>query len=382
MRKNLKIAYITENDPWDKRPWSGTFYKMHMALRKRNNVIPLGPLNFGFWRLFIITIQKLTAKVLRKKYNSRQSIILSLYASYILKRKLSKEKFDLIFAPAGSKLIALLKTDVPIFYYSDATVNLMIDYYEIFTNLAKFSIKESNYIEKKTIQNASACIYASDWAARDAIKTYNAKPENTHVIKLGANIEAAPEKINIEKKLIQTTCTLLFLGVDWERKGGNIVIQTLEILLSEGFDARLIVCGCIPPITHPNMQVHKFLDKNKDADYKLFTEILENAHFLFLPTRAECAGIVFCEASANGIPSIASNTGGVTSYVQDGINGYALPLTATPKEYAKIIKETFMDKKLYQELSYKSREKYENELNWDTWEEQMNFLIEKLVKKG
>lgn len=45
-------------------------------------------------------------------------------------------------------------------------------------------------------------------------------------------------------------------------------------------------------------------------------------NFLLLPTIAECAGIVFAEASGYGIPSITYDTGGVGTYVIDGINGF------------------------------------------------------------
>lgn len=35
-------------------------------------------------------------------------------------------------------------------------------------------------------------------------------------------------------------------------------------------------------------------------------------HLLLLPTRAECAGIVFNEASAYGVPILLTDTGGVS----------------------------------------------------------------------
>ena len=377
MNKIKKIAFLTKEDPLDKRSWSGTYFRMLDSLKNEfDEVIPLGPIKLPIIERIVRIVEILTLKLLKKKYQNDHSILYSIAYAFVIKRKLRNQNFDALFVPSSSTLIAYLKTDIPLFYYSDATTHLMINYYDYFRNLSDFSLKESNLMEKKAIMNARASIFASDWAAQDAITTYHSKIENTFVIKMGANIKTAPKEIFLEKKLSQKTCTLLFLGVDWKRKGGDIVFKTLELLLDQGFDANLIVCGCIPPVTHPGMTVYPFLNKNLEKDYEIFTQLLEDAHFLFLPTRAECAGIVYCEAAANGIPSIATDTGGVSSYVINSVTGYTLPLSAGAEEYAEIIKTAFTNKKLYAKLSEQSRKQYFDELNWQVWAKKIKDTME------
>lgn len=48
--------------------------------------------------------------------------------------------------------------------------------------------------------------------------------------------------------------------------------------------------------------------------------------FLFSLTRAECHGIVNCEACAFGLPIFSYATGGVPSYVINDFNGFAFSL--------------------------------------------------------
>src|SRR6185369_6657232 len=107
-----------------------------------------------------------------------------------------------------------------------------------------------------------------------------------------------------------------------------------------------------------------FLDKNKTEDFQQLQEILLQTDFLLLPTRAECAGVVFSEASAYGIPSIATETGGVRTYVQDGVNGYALPFVANANDYAETISNLYYDKSGLKELKKTCREYYDSKLNW------------------
>jgi len=376
MNTMKKIAFLTSENPLDKRSWSGIYYRMFESLKNEfEEVIILGPIKLPFIIFLLKIFQFLTWIFIHKKYNKGHSVILSKACSKIIQKKLKNNDFDAIFAPSASLLIAYLKVDIPIFYYADATVNLMIDYY--ISDLSKLSINESNLIERKAINNASFSIFSSAWAANDAIITYKANPDRVAVVKMGANIESAPKNIKLTEKLDQKVCNLLFLGVDWKRKGGDIVFETLLMLLKQGFDTQLIVCGCIPPVKHPNMIVHPFLNKNIERDYKIFTQLLDEAHFLFLPTRAECAGIVFCEAAANGIPSITTSTGGVTNYVINEINGYTLPLSSNADDYAQIIKKVFTNKELYTKLSKQSRKLYFEELNWEIWAKRIKEILYK-----
>lgn len=370
-----KIAFVTTTDPMDKRSWSGIYYRMLSALRDHFDVIPLGPVSFPFINFILKVYQFMVLLTTGKRYNRSHSLLLSMAYSCSLKRKLRKNNFDLVFAPSASTMIATLKTEVPIFYFADATVNSMLDYYDSFSNLSRQSIRESNLVEMKAFNKSKVSIFASNWAAEYAITSFNLDPEKVAIVKMGANIDNAPLKINLEKKIKDKICNLLFLGVDWKRKGGEIVFKTFEILLKNDFETKLVVCGCIPPVSHPLMTVYPFLNKNLENDYMIFKQLLDDAHFLFLPTRAECAGIVFSEAAAYGIPSITTNTGGVSSYIQNNVNGYLLPLNASPDEYAEKITNTFNNKELYAQLSMQSRNVFIEELNWTVWAKKIKEIV-------
>ena len=141
------------------------------------------------------------------------------------------------------------------------------------------------------------------------------------------------------------------------------------MLKQKGINPHLDIIGCVPPhdlSAEKNVTVIPFLDKNKEEDFQQLQKIFLQTDFLLLPTRAECAGVVFSEASAYGIPSITTDTGGVTSYVQDGINGYALPFNAGAKIYAEKIFKLYTDKS-WRKLKISSRQYYDSKLNWALW---------------
>jgi len=88
---------------------------------------------------------------------------------------------------------------------------------------------------------------------------------------------------------------------------------------------------------------------------------------------------VFCEANAFGIPVITTDTGGVSSIIESGVNGYTLPFTATPHDYAATIQSLLDDRVQLSNLALNARKKFENELNWDIWGKKMREIF-KLTK--
>ena len=378
MKSTLKIAFLTSTNPNDKRSWSGIHYCMFQSLKNHFiTVDAIGPIdNLGFKSLG--AINKITRFLFKKGYNHNNSIIRSYFLSLIINKRINKKKYDIIFAPAASTEVAFIKTKVPIVYLSDSSFGQLNGYYDVFSNLFKASIKESNYIEQKGISKASYFVYPSKWAADYVIKEYNVAKSRVSIVPFGANIDENFIK-NIEKTRKKgEVFKLLFIGVYWERKGGDIVFDTFKILLDKGYDVSLTICGCVPPVQHEKMKVYPFLNKNIDEDMNKLTDIIQESHVLFVPTRADCSPIVFCEASAFGLPIITTDTGGVSSIVENDINGFYLPFNSGATAYAEVIIKLIQDEEKYLKLSKTARKKYVEELNWEKWSSTMKDIFLKI----
>lgn len=373
----MKIGFLTYSDPLDRKSWSGIHYRLFKAIENRGfTVVPLGPMTYTKTQKRIMRAFGMLHSIIfyKKKYNPIHNSARAYFSASFFSKKIKQNNIEVIFAPVSAPEIALLKTDVKIIYLSDSSFNQIIEYYSysFWTNLSSFSIKESNFIERKALQKSSYVIYPSQWAAEYATSYYKLDPNRISIIKFGANMDT-PKTINYGKDY-GDTIKFLFLGVDWVRKGGDIALETVEALKSKGYNVKLIVCGCIPPNVSDILEVIPFLDKNKPEDNKQLENLLYQSHFLFLPTRAECYGIVFCEASAYGLPIITTDTGGVTSIVENGINGYALPLKAPAEDYVKLIEGLIQSPDKIEAMTKSARAKYESELSWDVFGEKFEML--------
>ncbi len=293
----------------------------------------------------------------------------------------------MVFAPAASSAIAYIETDLPVIYLSDATIARMIGYYPEYSGLSRHSMTGGFEIERRAMERADVLVYPSMWAARSAETDFGVPPEKITLIPFGANLDEAPPRDTVLGKTRGATCRLLFLAKNldrnWSRKGGDIALETLRSLLAMGIDAKLVFCGSAPPVDvrEEAIEVVPYLDKNDPDQFRALTEVLLRSDFLILPTRAECYGIVFCEAGAFGLPVAAADTGGVSAIVRDGENGFLLPLQARGEGYAERIAGVWRDDALYRKMVEQSRFLFESTYNWDSWAETMKPLIDSLVRR-
>jgi glycosyltransferase involved in cell wall biosynthesis len=376
----MKIGFAGRWNPLDKTAWSGTYYHAYQAIKKYYPVETFyykWPWHIRERLILHKQVQKLSHKKAAVEY-------LKGYAKYFsgrLEKELLKRKVDLLFVPAAPQLIAYCKTNVPIIYMTDATFFQLQGYYPLFRDIAQYNIDQGVAVDKMAFENATHCMLASEWTKQSAAD-YNIPVEKMTVAALGANIDTIPSAHEIKKEK-NKTCRLLFIGVEWERKGGQIALDAFYTLQKKGFPVHLTIIGCNPPVNidDENVTIIPFINKHNEKEAAELYNIIRGSDFLLLPTRAECAGVVFCEASAFGVPSITTNTGGVGTYVQDGVNGFTLPLSAAAGEYAAKIQELFTDNEAYRQLCISSRKKYEADLNWDSWGRSFNAIAEKILNK-
>ena len=83
-----------------------------------------------------------------------------------------------------------------------------------------------------------------------------------------------------------------------------------------------------------------------------------------MPTRAEAFGLIFCEASAFALPSLATAVGGVPAAVVDGRNGKLFPMEAGADAYCSFVQDLFCNYARYRDLAPSSFDEYTIRLNW------------------
>jgi len=381
----MKLTYVTTHDATDIRKWSGIVYYMPRSLQKQGILVDyidsLKEKNEVFFK-----IKSLLYRAFFKKnyFRHREPFVLKNYAQQVA-NQLTKLTPDLVFSE-GTAPIAYLECEQPVVFWTDATFAGMIGFYPGFSNLCQETIEDGNKMEKLALEKCKLAIYSSDWAAKTAIENYQVAQSKVKVVPFGANIECDRSLDDI-KAIVDSRpssqCNLLFLGVDWFRKGGDIALEVARELNQQGLNTKLTVVGCQPITNKPLPTFVKslgFISKDSKEGRKKIDQIISDSHFLVLPSQAECYGIVFCEANSFGVPCITTDVGGITTVIKDNLNGKTFSKDAKIADYCAYISNLFTDYSQYKSLALSSFKEYQLRLNWSVAGKAVKKLLMELIE--
>jgi glycosyltransferase involved in cell wall biosynthesis len=370
----MKLAYVT---PYDSRSltttnnWSGTGY--YIARSLKNQSIPLeyiGPLNDAIHLKTIRKFKRHYCEIFHNKNYQKNSDPLTLkhYAKQVAK-KISGSGADIIFS-ATIDPIAYLDCKQPIVFWADATFANIQNFYPQYSNLCNDVTDNWHQMEKLALQKCKLAIYSSDWAAESAIRDYGADPAKVKVISFGANVDSPFTSETIGSAIAARPtdlCKLLFLGVDWIRKGGDVAYAVAEKLNQSGLKTELTIVGCDPANSSLPEFVKPlgFISKATAAGQDRISQLLLESHFLILPTLADCTPIVLCEANSLGVPCLSTKVGGLPTTIRNGINGQLFSLDADITDYCDYITNLFTNYQDYKNLALRAFLEYESRLNWE-----------------
>lgn len=190
------------------------------------------------------------------------------------------------------------------------------------------------------------------------------------VVPFGANLVSAPTSAEVERVIAArngSLCSVLFVGLDWERKRGDFAIEVVDAMRRQGVDAHLTVIGGSPPRgTVPPAYVRCLgrIATNTWRGQDVIDAEFASADFLLLPSQAECFGIVIAEASAYGVPSVGSRIGGIPEAIRPSENGILMEPAAAAGDYAREMHRLFTDRAEYRRVATSARRDFETRLNW------------------
>ena len=200
--------------------------------------------------------------------------------------------------------------DVPYFVYTDHTYLANRNYPSPWNRLNE--TEEWEHRERSFYRKVTRIFTTSNFARESLIKDYAVEPRRVQCVYSGANAAGSRElrpKTEFGKRI-------LFVGYDWERKGGPVLMEAFDHVVRAIPDAELWIVGCAPEVKNPRCKVFGKLSLKETA--KRF----EAADLFSLPSFKDPAAIVLGEAAAYGLPIVATNVGGSPDRVLEGETGY------------------------------------------------------------
>jgi glycosyltransferase involved in cell wall biosynthesis len=247
--------------------------------------------------------------------------------------------------------------------------------------------KVSSYLYKFFIKNASIIIFPSNFTRKIFCNFYGGKSiwNKTCVILNGVDFHRFNKLHNIEKQKYK------FVGVGAlkERKGFEYAIKAIGLAKQKIPNISYTIIGAGPEkyrrkleniIADLGLIGNVFLVGPKSG-YDLVKEMSDSFCYLHTPLsfdwNFEGYGIVYTEANALGLPVIGTDSGGVTSAIKDGLNGY-IANEADPEDISKKIIQMCTDDVSYIQMKIQSIE-IARARDWEKIVDQFLFNYRKLT---
>lgn len=262
------------------------------------------------------------------RIRDKHALIFGLKVRKALKEAEKRGRLDACFM--HTQRMAHLAVDrmrhIPTFISIDATPGELDQTYRGLAGLKSergswyWGIRDS--IHRRTYAAARGMISMSSTVANSLSRVYGVAPAD--VLVMLPSVDTTKWQ-PAERNTNGGPCRILFVGGDFERKGGDLLLRWAKETRQR--DVRIDIVTSQPPEPTPGVTVHTNFKPNEPG----LMDLMQQAHLLVLPTRADMSPWVVAEAKAAGTAVLSTTVGGIPELVRDGVDGWLVP----PNDYAR-----------------------------------------------
>lgn len=242
--------------------------------------------------------------------------------------------------------------------------------------------------EIKTANRMSAILTFSDYLRQSFINDYHVPPEKVFNVGGGVNLDQIPA---VEEKNFSSR-QILFVGTEFARKGGLLLLKAFRHLRRQIPDVQLHIVG---PQNLPESLAgkvpdgiiwHGHLSRSNPDEFRRLTSLFRTSSLFVLPSRYEPFGIAPLEAMLYRVPCVLTNDWAFREFVTHGANGllinrkdsWATPGEADAEELADLIVSALDNPPLLEVMGNRSREMVLRNYTWPAVVERVLAVVEKL----
>jgi glycosyltransferase involved in cell wall biosynthesis len=170
--------------------------------------------------------------------------------------------------------------------------------------------------EATLYRGAAGIACFSENVARSLVRDYGVDRDRVTVVGAGANVfpETAPRRDDGR--------TIVFVGKDFARKGGFVLLDAFARLRGAFPKARLVIAGAQAPDARRIPPGVFFLGQ---VGLEELPALLSQSTIFALPTLREPFGIAFLDAMACGLPCVGTRIEAIPEIVREGETGLLVP---------------------------------------------------------
>jgi glycosyltransferase involved in cell wall biosynthesis len=227
-------------------------------------------------------------------------------------------------------------------------------------------------IEKVLYKKAKFIFTTSENTKKSFINDYQIDPEKIITVRYGATLNNKPKSPKT-----YANKTILFIGKNFKRKGGYILLRAFQKVQKEINDAKLIIAGVhkhFLKIKQPGVKIFTYV-KDKNIIYNLY----KNASVFVMPSLSEPFGLVFLEAMGYKLPCIGSNVDAMPEIIVDETTGFLVNPNDVLSLSEKII-ILLKNPDLCEKMGLAGYKRLNEMFLWDSLGDKLHYYLKKSIE--
>lgn len=164
--------------------------------------------------------------------------------------------------------------------------------------------------------------------------------------------------------------------------GIDILIEAFSLLCQKYSNIKLLIIGNGSELSSLQQQLKMLqivdkVDILPAISHHLVPGYLAKIDIFVMPSRQESFGVAVLEASACGLPIVASNVGGLPEVIEDSVTGFLVP-PDRPQDLAKKISQLIESPGLRKSMGQQGRNFVEKHYKWSDSVEKMSDIYQSL----
>jgi glycosyltransferase involved in cell wall biosynthesis len=226
-------------------------------------------------------------------------------------------------------------------------------------------------LERQAFEHAAHICTRSELVRHSILTEYGIEPKKVTVVGGGVNFPKLPELKRQDEK--DNAPTVLFIGKEFYRKGGDLLLRAFAQARAWAPEARLLLLT--QDTINGNLPLEGVEVIKPTWDRAFIASLYRQADLFVLPSRLETWGDVLLEAMAYELPCIGVAGEAMEEIIQDGRNGLIVPPNNV-EALANALIRLLNDARLRYEWGQAARQCVEKKYTWDRVAERVAPIIE------
>ena len=234
----------------------------------------------------------------------------------------------------GGTFLPALDARTPLATYCDWNVALAVRFAEAghspTRHMSPRAIDAAMRREAAVYRRADLVFTTTDKLRESFIDDFRVPPERVIACYAGPNMDPAQVPWPRAPRAAGQPPTILFVGKEFERKGGLVVLEAFRQVRAALPDARLRIMGptALPggAAEEPGVELMGLLRKSDPEQFRQIVDAYTTADVFCLPSLYDPSPIALVEAMLYGLPCVASDAWAMPERIVSGETGFVTPV--------------------------------------------------------